>query len=150
MSEPAFIDKLYVSDLPQVAALGAHFYAEGKLPGSFNAAYWKQSWTELLNNGSGVIFGLWRGEEFVGALGGVLFPDPNTGEPVATEFFWYVLPSARGAGLQLLTSFEAWAAEAGATRVHMVHLLKLAPEKLGRLYQRRGYTPTETLYVKTL
>lgn len=145
-----FIDRLIVSDLPQVAALGASFYEEGKLPGRFDAAYWQRSWTELLQNGVGVIFGLWHDEMIVGALGGVLFPDPNTGEPVATEFFWYVRPEARGAGLKLLPEFERWAVEAGAARVHMVHLLKLAPEKLGRLYQRRGYTPTETLYVKTL
>lgn len=145
-----FIDKLMVSDLPQVAALGALFYAEGKLPGRFNETYWQRSWTELLQNGAGVIFGLCADDDIIGALGGVLFPDPNTGEPVATEFFWYVRPEARGAGLKLLPEFERWASEAGAVRVHMVHLLRLTPEKLGRLYQRRGYMPTETLYVKTL
>lgn len=140
------------ADLPALAALGALFFAEGRLPGKFHAAHWIATWTQLLTSGVGV---MWHLEDTAlrepcATLGALLFPDPCTGDLVAQEAFWYVLPAARGLGLKLLATFESWAAEAGAARVMMVHLTALQPERLGLLYQRRGYEPVETHYVKHL
>jgi GNAT superfamily N-acetyltransferase len=139
-------------DLPALAALGASFHVEGALPGRFVPGVWLQNWTRLLAAGSGRIWHLAETPDSrpVGFFGALLYNDINDGALVATEAFWYVLPEARGAGLNLLHAFESWAAEAGAARVMMVHLTKLQPERLGALYQRRGYTPTETHYCKQL
>ena len=77
-----------------------------------------------------------------------MFPDPNTGEMLATEFFWFVNPESRGSGLKLLKVFEKWAKEKGCKKVIMVHLSDSMPEKIRNIYLRFGYKVAETHYIK--
>ena len=138
-----------LADLAAVAGPGAAFYAEGKLPGKFIPDVFVKTWAGLLASGAGAIFCLMAGGVCNGAIGGVLYNDPNDGELVATDFFWFVKPEHRGGhGLRLLGLFEGWASASGAKRILMVHLATLQPEVLGKLYERRGYRKTETIYVK--
>ena len=78
----------------------------------------------------------------------VVAPHYFTGELIAGEVVWYVQPEARRkmAGLRLLNFAEKAATEMGAKRIQFV-----APtDRIGRLYERRGYTKIETSYQRSL
>jgi GNAT superfamily N-acetyltransferase len=89
----------------------------------------------------------------LGVIGGVMFPHwLDAKHIVAQEFFWWCDPEARGTGLglKLLDAFESFAQANGARTVIMASTSVLAPEKLAKLYQRRGYSPLDVNYSKTL
>lgn len=136
--------------LVELAALGARFHTEGNLPGCFNPLVFVRTWRTFLSAGVAEVFIIETDGVITGMLGAMIYPDPNDGALVATEMFWYVAPEARGAGLRLLRDFEAWATDRGAARLIMVHLHDLMPEALAKLYQRRGYRPVETHYIKEI
>ncbi len=139
-----------VEELPKLAEKGHRFYEEGNLPGMFVPSIFVKNWTEYLSQGMGVIFALTKDGELLGALGALAYPDPNDGKIVCSEMFWYVFPESRGRGLLLLNAFEDWAKEMGADRIAMVHLTRLAPDSLRKVYEHRGYHELEIHYIKTL
>jgi GNAT superfamily N-acetyltransferase len=136
--------------LPEMAALGFQFQEEGALPGKFIPEVFVKTWGNLIRMNLGVLFGLEKDGRLVGGLGAILFPDPNDGELVANELFWFVSKEHRGQGLKLLEVFEGWAADFNVKRVSMVHLENLSPKALNRLYRSRGYRVVETHYFKEL
>jgi GNAT superfamily N-acetyltransferase len=136
--------------LEQLATLGKCFYQEGKLPGGFNERMFTDNWVKFFSLNLGAIFALEEAGIYFGALGAFCIPDQNDGELVATEAFWWVAPKARGSGLRLLNRFEEWAEERQVKRLIMVHLSGLMPEKIGKLYERRGYHAVEVHYFKEL
>lgn len=138
------------ADLWKVAELGKGFWATGALPGKLDPEHFRQVWSSLIAQEIGQIFGMWNGEDLEGVLGVTVHPDPNDGELVANEQFWWVEPEARGNGVRLLQAFEAWAHERGCTRLMMVHLIDLTPEKLEKLYTRMGYRKVEVHYMKEI
>lgn len=145
------VERLTETELPELARLGKLFYREGALPGKFVPEQFIATWRKFFELGFGVVFGLRIEGELMGALGAAVLPDPNDGELVGSEMFWWVAPEARGHGMGLLNAYETWAVnEMGAKRIGMVHLLSLAPEKMGKLYERRGYKATEVHYVKEI
>lgn len=82
-----------------------------------------------------------------GAIGGCSGPHPfNHAHWIAQELFWW---SEGREGLRLLDAFEGWAAARCAT-VRMITLEAVEPERMGRLYERRGYAPLEHGYIKGL
>ena len=141
---------LTVSELTEVSLLGPAFFSEGKLPGRFVPEVFAAKWGLLIGQGIGFILGLFREDRLVGAFGGIISEDLNDGDPVANECFWFVKPEARGRGFELLLAYEEEARKRGAVRCSMIHLLSLQPEKLGELYERRGYRAVETSYFKEL
>jgi GNAT superfamily N-acetyltransferase len=85
----------------------------------------------------------------VGFIALVAAPHPISGEPVAEELAWWVEPSARRGRLSyyLLRSAEDWARQKGLSMLKMV-----APSgsTVGAFYERLGYSPVETAYIKRL
>lgn len=144
------IRKVEQAEFAELTRLGAKFYAESGLPGKFVPEVFIANWTKYYEIGWGNIVGLFEGKVPIGAIGMMSYPDPNDGEPVAMEMFWFVQPESRGAGLKLLDEFERWAANRGAKRITMVHLTQLAPEVLRKLYLRKGYREIEVHFVKSL
>lgn len=126
------------------------FYASSKFLKNFDMQRFSAVWASLLGTGAGAIFLLLDdpGSEVLGALGGVVYPDPYSGDSIATEFFFFVREKSRGQGLKLYKLFEDWAKERGCLEVRMVHLTDLFPEQLDRLYRRLGFEPAEVHYVK--
>jgi GNAT superfamily N-acetyltransferase len=142
------------ADLAHVGPAAAAFYASSRhlRKRRFHVERFAQFWAPLLESGAGYI-ALQLDDvsgSIRGAIGGVVYPDPYSGDLVATEFFWFVEPQHRGAGLRLYRLFERWAIERGARELRMVHLLDSQPEQLAKLYVRLGYTPAETHYSKAL
>lgn len=100
----------------------------------------------LLDSPDGVIFVADAGYDLYGMIGMLVYTHHLDGQRVAGEIFWWTEPSARGFGLRLLRAAEAWAKARGAVSVQMV-----APNyRVGRLYERLGYSRIETSYGKAV
>ena len=100
--------------------------------------------------------GFWIAEEDgrpVGACGAVLFPLWwAEGIRLCQELFWWITPEARGTGASagLLRAMEEWASENGARYHFMVCLEDENAGRVGKLYRRSGYRPTEHSFLKEL
>lgn len=83
-----------------------------------------------------------------GVLMAVAFDHPFGAGKWAKESCWYIAPDARGrCALQMLDAYEAWAREQGCTTIGMA---SLATNDVSRIYERRGYAPAETHFLKSL
>lgn len=132
--------------------LGESFFKEGSLPGGFNLGVFRKTWAGLLSAYNGALWKAMDNGKLIGGMGAIIYPDPNDGALVATEAFWYIAPEHRGSssGLRMLNEFELWAAMRGAKRLHMAYLLASMPEKVSKLYEKRGYKAREVIYVKEI
>jgi GNAT superfamily N-acetyltransferase len=139
-----------VEDFPRMESCAREFFSQSRFLKGFDPGVFASTWAGLLASGAGAIFLLEDENEIHGALGGVAYPDPHTGDLLATEFFWFVSAGHRGQGLRLLKTFETWARAKGCRQIRMAHLVDLMPEKLEAVYKRLGYAPAEVLYVKEL
>lgn len=82
-------------------------------------------------------------------FGGFVFPHEfNNSVMVFKEVFWR--SEAGGVGVKMLKKAEQWAQGKGATISGMFTPIKMEPEKVGKLYERLGYAPTERTYMKAL
>lgn len=83
-----------------------------------------------------------------GVLMAATFEHPFGAGKWAKETVFYIAPEARGrSALRMLDAYEAWAREQGCTTIGMA---SLATNDVSRLYERRGYAPAETHFVKPL
>jgi GNAT superfamily N-acetyltransferase len=140
------IRKATIEDLPGLIPLCLAFARESENI-RLDPNAWLNTWTQLISGEIGVIFIL---DDNHGFIGGLKYPDPNTGELTATEMFWYVDKPRRGKGLTLLKKFEQWAQDQGCKNAIMVHLTDIMPSALKRIYQRKGYREIETHFFKEL
>lgn len=132
--------------------LGETFFKECELPGKFNVEVWHANWIKIMQANFGAIWVLEHNNEYVGALGGILSPDVSTGDIVATEAFWFVLPKYRGGalGIRLMFHFEKWALAMGAKRILMSMVECSIPERLNAFFIKRGYKRAEVAFIKEL
>lgn len=139
-----------IDDLARMGELAAAFYDSSRFLRGFRLERFTAFWSQLLG-GAGVIFVDESADGAItGAIGGLAYPEPYSGELVATEFFWFVLPGARGGGLRLYRAFEAWASERGCSQLRMVHLEDSMPDRLATVYTRLGFIAAERHFVKEL
>lgn len=102
--------------------------------------------TNLIEDEGGTVLVLERDGVLMGMIGLVCTPHFLSGDMYAGEVFWWVTPGQRGDGVRLLRAAESWAIERGATALQMI-----APtERVGRFYDRLGFTRTEISYQKAL
>lgn len=88
------------------------------------------------------------GEPAQGVLMAQVWDHPFGAGRWARETVWYIAPAARGrSALRMLDAYEAWARERGCSRIHMA---SLASNDVSSLYERRGYAPAETHFLKAL
>lgn len=111
---------------------------------------WVDRWEKLIDSGVGGIFGMKENNKFIGAIGYVLHPSLEDGEPCCTETFWYVDEKFRGKGLKLLLKLQKFAKNEGVKRLIMIHLENSMPEKLRKLYSRMEFNHIESVYMKEL
>jgi ribosomal protein S18 acetylase RimI-like enzyme len=90
--------------------------------------------------------------EAAGIIGGCIVPCLFTGDSIAVEQYWYVLPEFRKGrlGLSLLSAFESEVKRRGAKRCYIGNLAALNNDKMKRLYKLLGYKELETHFVKPL
>ena len=137
-------------DLPAIVGMSAKFYATTHY--ARFAAMDSGSVQALAETmiGTGTLLVAEHGGELVGMVGLVVVPFMfNTGATVACEVVWWVDPDARttGAGAALLRAVEPACRAAGADVIQMVHLAD-SPPVAAKLYQRAGYTYSESSYTK--
>jgi GNAT superfamily N-acetyltransferase len=76
-------------------------------------------------------------------------PHPFADVRYASEVVWWIDPSARGpAAVRMLQAYEAWAKDQGCVFCGMAALA--SSPRAASLYQRLGYQPTETHFIKHL
>ena len=112
--------------------------------------YTGNKYEDLVNKGIATLFILENENgEMVGGLGCIVGEDLHTPRKVAVETYWLVDRKYRNSlgGIKLFKYFESWAESRGYIPA-MVHLTDSYPEKLERLYLKRGYKLVEKHYIK--
>lgn len=91
-------------------------------------------------------------ERIVGMAAGIVSPVYfNHGHLSGEELFWWVSDQApQMTGLRLLDALESAAKDKGCDSWQMKSIAKLGGERMGRLYERRGYRASEHSYIKRL
>ena len=137
-------------DLHALEPLALEFYASSAHLGRFSIDAFTGFWRAYLKAGVGVVFVLETAGRIVGAIGGLIYPEPYSGQLVATEMFWFVSMEHRGGGVALYRAFEGWARGRGCEAIRMVYLADSMPEKLRDFYSRLGFQEIETHWQKPL
>ncbi len=106
--------------------------------------------TGAINNEAYLVLVLENNGEIQGGIVGVCMAPWMMSEPFAVELAWFVRKSARdGRGaIKLVKAYETWAKSKGVTKIGMSDLTKI--QGLGKLYERLGYSLSETSYIKEI
>lgn len=91
-------------------------------------------------------------DALVGMAAGRVFPHYwNHRHLTGQEIFWWVEPAHRcGLGLKMLGALEQWAHSVGCQTWRMIALEAQRPDAVGAVYRRRGYRPSERIFIKGL
>jgi hypothetical protein len=129
-------------DIPRLLEMGAKFAERAKLNDhvGYDPASMAETFRAMIEGDN---FCLFVGD--AGALGGIVAPHPfNYAQMIADELFWW---SEGREGLALLKAYEEWAGSHGAV-IRMTALEAVEPERMGKLFARRGYRPLARAVVK--
>lgn len=88
-----------------------------------------------------------------GAILGLVFPHWwNPSILVAQELGWWVEPEYRGGTLaiRLLNRFEEAAKAKGASKIMMICLEAVEPDKVEKIYLKKGYAKLERIFSKDI
>jgi hypothetical protein len=90
--------------------------------------------------------------QIVGMAAGVVSPVYfNHGHLSGEELFWWVSDRApQMTGLRLLDALEGAAKAKGCDSWQMKSIARLGGERMGKVYERRGYRASEHSYIKRL
>lgn len=141
---------LEAHEVPLLLPRAREFFAEGRIDGALNEAYFVQELSRRLL--AQVAFVLVCGQPpFRGAICGVIFQDLATAERCCMEYFWYVAKEERGTlGLRLLVEGERIARERGARRLLMGHHWVGDAVAIENVFKRRSYQPREQIWARDL
>ena len=130
-------------DLDALVSLGLRFAREsayGRMPITEECIRGLVQWVLA----HGMIWLAFKAEQPVAVFGMTILPHMLTGQLYAAEVFWWSNPEARGTGLKLFYTAQAWAKAEG---VSMMQLVAPTPEA-EQLYSRLGYHKIEAVYSK--
>jgi GNAT superfamily N-acetyltransferase len=140
-----------LDDLDRIVELAARFIGQGPYAALLllapNRPHLERLVQIILEHGV-VLVG-----EVDGTIEGMLaltaLPHPTTGEPFGDELAWWVNPEVRASrlGPRLLQAAETWCQARGLPWLKMI---APAGTSVGRYYERHGYAPLETAYLKRL
>lgn len=136
------------ADRPRLVAMGLRFIAETPYQ-SFPSTPQALEWILSVVLEHGVAFVAEHNGAVLGMIAAIVAPHPLTGEPFADEIVWWVEPEHRASrlGPRLLHSLEKWTVTKG---VHSIRMVSPTGTKVGEFYERLGYVPVETSYLKRL
>jgi len=140
-----------LDDMQRLRALFSAFHALAKLPGDYDCGV-EQRLVDLVDAGAVSVMYVEVGGEPVGVVGAMESPDLFTQQTVLSELFWFVRPDARGTPVAriLLDAFEALGEALGARQMRLMALEHLFPDRVGKIYARRGYARREILWEKAV
>lgn len=128
-------------DIPALVAMGKEFIE--KAGHAYDPACAEQMLRQMVLDDSAVLL---VNDNVTAMIGGLVYRHFFNTEMVAQELFWW----ANGGGLKLLDAFEEWAKSKGATKILMVCLDAIQPERVAKIYTRRGYAPLEHTFARTI
>ncbi len=136
------------SDIPQMLEMGRRFYEASGYSDvtEFDPESLRVTYEALITSESAVVL------VAEGAMAAALiYPFYfNASHKTAQEMFWWVDPDKRGIGTKLFDALMAGVKAKGAQSLSMIALERLTPEKVGGIYERRGFRPSERSYIKKL
>lgn len=143
------IRDIVAEDKPRILELAEMFFKE-RLERSgvtFSPEHADQHFHTFLNTPG--LLALCAEEEgrIVGMIVGVASAIIFAKELAMQEMVWYVEPTKRKCGLQLLREFEKRAAELG---LYYVMMIGMSGDSVLSLYPRLGYTETQKVFMKRL
>ena len=147
------IRRLLPHEVSQVIGLGKAMVEEiGGIPGGFNAAVFESTWSALLQVGLGIILvSQEKDESFSSAIGGVIGPDLNNGMLCFSETFFFSGTNNGWNGIKLIKELENTLKEIGVKLIYMNSLHNdKATDRVGRLYELKGYRKYGYSYTKSL
>jgi len=104
----------------------------------------------MVEQGAATVMVMEEDGEITGSFGFIECPDLHSGERMLVETFWFTDPLKRGRGLLLLNAFEKYAKDNSINKIAMIHMVDSYPERLEKLYLKRGYKLIEKHYVRQL
>lgn len=141
-----------IKDYPELIEFGRRFHQVTdytEVPFCEDSAI---RWYDLMRE-SGILLVAVSKDRLIGVAGGLLSPFLlNDAYLAGSELLWWVDPEFRGgsAAIKLLKGIENEARIRGAHRWSMAALASSMPDKVGRIYERSGYTLSEYAYSKVL
>ena len=143
------ITELQEDEVGAAATAFSSFFAECGAAGRYNVDYCTAYWTEMFRAGRVVcVVAKDPAGIMVGVCAGLILLDMFTGLPTCYEAIWYVMPEHKGVGIKLFKRWEKLSRERGAVRLVAGHG-KWQCVDMKKLYNRMGYEPYETTYLKT-
>ena len=134
-----------LDDIPALLEMGRRFAWKAGFQDhiGFDDASVVGTLTALIEQDNGVCL---IGDESM--MGAVLYPHPfNKQHIAATELFWF---SEGREGLSMLSVMEERVRDSGASSFTMATMEVVNAERMGRLYQARGFIPLDKNYIKVL
>lgn len=147
------IRRATVGDIPRMVELGERFHNESHYAQNgvtYSHEKMAASLGEMVGANSCVVLVAERDGETIGGAAAIANAPYMTVDVVATEIFWWMLPSERGHmdGIRLLMALENWAKNVGAKAFSMISLGAIEGGMVERIYQRLGYTMVERSWIK--
>lgn len=143
-----------ITDEPDLVRMGQSFWSETPL--SAYSVFNPECLIDFIRAASMTeTASIWVAEDggkVIGAVGGIVYPLFFSGDLVAQELFWWVDPDSRmsEASKLLYNELEAWAKDRGAVALSMIAIENGKAERVGNIYKRKGFIPTEHAYVRGL
>lgn len=138
-------------DIPAIAKLGAAFHAQAQWSDVFdyNEGDCAASLSALMASDAFICI-VADGGEIEGMAAGVVSPVYfNHGHVSGEELFWWVSDKAAPmTGMRMLTALEGEAKAKGCQSWQMKSIARLNGDRMGRVYARRGYRPSEHTFIK--
>lgn len=143
------------ADLFSIVDMGQDFFNESGLQdiASWDAQSFEATARALIDGAvPGSLLVAEYDRELIGMAGSIMFPlYCNLSLTLAQEVFWWVDPEHRkGLGGSLLDELELDAKRKGANVFMSAQIAGQRDEAFARVYQRRGYRPSENLYMRKL
>lgn len=141
-----------VRDIPEMVEMGRRFFAASGYaditeldPESLEATF-----KSLLENPDAVVLVVEK-SKLVGMAAALIYPFYfNLKHRTSQEMFWWVDQEHRGSGLKLFDDLISGVKAKGAESLSMIALDALDPEKVGAIYERRGFRASERLFIRRL
>jgi hypothetical protein len=129
-------------DFPALCVLGQQMHDESSYSHlKFSKPRLLEMFNLYMRDSDRVVFVADRDGELLGLYAGYLSKYYFSDEFVANDIAWFVVKEKRGSriGLRLLSCFEAWSKDKGASEVRIGYSTDINPVAFDSLMQKRGY-----------
>ena len=98
------------------------------------------------------VFVMCHDEEVVGLFVGLTTPCFFSSVIQSVEIAWYITPEHRKSKTahKMIDLYEEWSVARGSVVTNLINLDMLSPDKVAKVYERKGYTLVENTFTKEL